>query len=430
MGPDLPLRPADGGRLRVLLLLSWLNGGGAERVAVHLMNRSDPARFDMRMGLLRRAGPYLPLVDPERVSHRDWGERWFPSEGTDRSFYAPHRLAMSAAVAPLVYRSIVRELRPDVVMSFAKGTNLVVNWGMAGMGAGRPAWIAREGNNTLRAIEDEASGRFAARVARAATRRCYRAADCVLVNAREMAGDLHRAFDVPEERLRVIHNPIDVDSVRARAAEPLAEPPSRPFIVAVGRLERQKGHDLLLRAFAASAACAGHELVIVGHGAREAELRALAAALGIADRVRFEAFTDNPWAWVARAELFVFPSRWEGFPNALAEALACGTAALAADCRFGPGELIRHGVSGWLVPPEDVEALAGGLDRLLGDAGLRAGLAAGGTGRAEELRLEAILPLYADLFAEQAALRRRCGTAAAGRGWQCEPAAPLLEAAD
>ncbi|MEA3004232.1 MAG: hypothetical protein QOH81_3020, partial [Sphingomonadales bacterium] len=147
-------------------------------------------------------------------------------------------------------------------------------------------------------------------------------------------------------------------------------------------------------------------------------------------RVRFEAFTDNPWAWVARAELFVFPSRWEGFPNALAEALACGTAALAADCRFGPGELIRHGVSGWLVPPEDVEALAGGLDRLLGDAGLRAGLAAGGTGRAEELRLEAILPLYADLFAEQAALRRRCGTAAAGRGWQCEPAAPLLEAAD
>src|SRR5436309_1212471 len=100
MAPDPALRSADRPRLRVLLLLSWLNGGGAERVAVHLMSRSYPAQFDMRMGLLRRAGPCLPLVDPARLSHRDWGESWFPSEGSDRSFYAPHRLAMSAAVAP------------------------------------------------------------------------------------------------------------------------------------------------------------------------------------------------------------------------------------------------------------------------------------------------------------------------------------------
>src|SRR3569623_326105 len=188
MGPNVSTRSADGPRLRVLLLLSWLNGGGAERGAGHLMNRSDPARLDMRMGLLRRAGPYLPLVDPARIHHRDWGERWFPSEGSDRSFYAPHRMAMSAAVAPLVYRSIIRELRPDVVLSFAKGPNLVVNWGMAAMGAARPCWIAREGNNTARAIQDEASGPFTARVAKALTRRSYRSADSEQDNAREMIG--------------------------------------------------------------------------------------------------------------------------------------------------------------------------------------------------------------------------------------------------
>lgn len=425
MVPERSSRPDRGSRLRVLLLLSWLNGGGAERVAVHLMNRSDPARFDMRMGLLRRAGPYLSMVDPARVYHRAWGERIFPSGG-DRSYYAPHRLAMSGIVAPLVYRSIIREVRPDVVLSFAKGTNLVVGLAMRGIRRDRPAWIAREGNNVLRAIEEEASGPIGIRVATTLTRNCYRAADCVLVDAREMIGNLHETLDVPTERLRAIHNPVDLDGVRAQAAEPLADPPLRPFVVAVGRIERQKGHDILLRAFAASAAAADHDLVIVGRGQREGELSALAAELGLADRVHFLSFTDNPWAWVARAALFVFPSRWEGFPNALGEALACGTPALAADCDFGPRELIRHGVSGWLVPPEDPAALAAALDRLLPDPALRARLAAGGKERAEQLRLEAVLPLYGALFEEQAALRH------AGADTLRAPTriAPLLEGAE
>jgi glycosyltransferase involved in cell wall biosynthesis len=333
---------------------------------------------------------------------------------------------MSALVAPLVYRSIVREVRPDVVMSFAKGTNLVAGLAMKGLGRNRPAWIAREGNNALRAIEDEASGPVGIRVATALTRNCYRAADCVLVNAREMMGNLHEALGVPAERLRVIHNPVDIESVRAQAAEPLPDAPRRPFVVAVGRLERQKGHDILLRAFAASNAAADHDLAIVGHGRRESELRALAAELGLADRIHFLSFTDNPWAWVARAALFVFPSRWEGFPNALGEALACGTAALAADCDFGPRELIRHDVSGWLVTPEDSGALAAALDRLLPDTALCARLAAGGIERAEQLRLDAILPLYGALFEEQATLRR----AGAETRFAREPGAPLLEGAE
>ncbi|HEY1605883.1 MAG TPA: glycosyltransferase [Allosphingosinicella sp.] len=413
-------------RLRVLLLLSWLNGGGAERVAVHLMNRSDGARFDMRMGLLRRSGPYLPMVDPARLHYREWGERAFPSEGTDRSYYAPHRLAMSAAVAPLVYRSIMKEVRPDVVMSFAKGTNLLAGLSMANMGSRRPAWIAREGNNVLRAIADEASGPVGRRVAIWLTRACYRSADCVLVNADAMAGALRDGLGVPEKRLRVIHNPVDIEAVRAEAAELLPDQPRGPFVVAVGRLERQKGHDLLLRAFAASEGAKGRDLVIVGTGHREAELKALAAALGLAERVRFLPFTANPWAWVKRASLFVFPSRWEGFPNALGEALACGAAVLAADCRFGPRELIRHDVNGWLVPPEDAGALAAGLDRLLGDPALRARLGAAGRGSVEALRPDTIVPLYARLFEEQAALRRASGMGAP----PVESGARLFEGAD
>jgi glycosyltransferase involved in cell wall biosynthesis len=415
MGPDAPPTAGKGPRLRVLLLLSWLNGGGAERVALHLLNSQALGVLDVDMGVLRREGDYLGQADLSRVHHREWGERLFPT-GSDTSFYHLHRLALGAIVAPRIFRSIIEEVRPDVVMSFAKGTNLVAHRALAGMGRHRPVWIAREGNNLIRATGDEATGAFGQKVAMALTRKAYRAADCVLVNSQQLAGSLAGWLGLEPGRVRVINNPIDVERIRRQAAEPLAAEPKRPFIVSVGRLQYQKGHDILLRAFAGSAFRDSHDVVLVGRGSAEGRLRALAAELGLEARVRFESFADNPWNWVACADLFVLPSRWEGFPNALGEALACDTAVLAADCRFGPGELIEHEANGWLVPPEDIQALTGALDRLLGDAALRGRLAAGGRERVEAFRLERIIPQYVRLFAEQVALRavRRSGEARGG----------------
>ena len=386
---------------RVLLLLSWLNGGGAERVAVQILNTRALGAADISMGLLRMEGPYLEEADRGRIHHRGWGERLFPS-GSDSSYYRPHRLLLGAAVAPLVFRSIVREVKPDVVMSFAKGTNLIAWRALAGMRGERPRWIAREGNNLARATEDEASGSWRRRAAMALTRRAYRDADCVLVNSHDLADSLAALLGLDRDKVAVIHNPLDVDEVRRRASEPLGERPTRPFLTSVGRLQPQKGHDILLRAFAGSTAASGHDLVILGEGPEEDRLRQLAATLGIADRVRFAGFTANPWAWIARSSLFLLPSRWEGFPNALAEALACGTASIAADCRFGPRELLEHKRSGWLVPPEDHDALREAIDRLLRDDDLRSALAEGGRARVDRFRLEAILPAYAKLFEAQA----------------------------
>jgi glycosyltransferase involved in cell wall biosynthesis len=410
-----PPPAAEGPRLRVLLLLSWLNGGGAERVALHLLNTQALGALDVDMGVLRREGDYLGQADLSRVHHRRWGERLFPS-GSDTSFYHLHRLLLGALVASRIFRSIVEEVRPDVVMSFAKGTNLVAHRALAGMGRRRPVWIAREGNNLIRATGDEATGAFGRKMAMALTRKAYRAADCILVNSEQLAGSLAGWLGLEPARVRAINNPIDVERVRRQAAEPLADEPARPFIVSVGRLQYQKGHDILLRAFAASAFRDSHDVVLVGRGSEERRLQALAADLGIEARVRFESFADNPWNWVKRADLFVLPSRWEGFPNALGEALACDTAVLAADCRFGPGELVEHGVSGWLVPPEDPRALTAALDRLLGDPALRDRLAAGGRKRVEAFRLERIIPQYVRLFEEQAALGalRRSGEARDG----------------
>jgi glycosyltransferase involved in cell wall biosynthesis len=158
----------------------------------------------------------------------------------------------------------------------------------------------------------------------------------------------------------------------------------------------------LLKAFAASASASSHDLVILGRGSLLADLKRQAASLGIADRVLFPGFAENPWAWIAKADLFVLPSRWEGFPSIVAETLAFGAPALVTACDFGPAEVVEHGVSGWVVPPEDEAAFQAGIDRLLADPELRGRLAEAGPSRAAEFDIAKMIDAYTALFLEQA----------------------------
>lgn len=388
---------------RVMLFLNDLNGGGAERVAVHLLNRLDPALLDVRMGLLRKAGPFVErAADPARIETGTVGVPFLQFEGHNSTIYRPDKLIAASVLGPANVRAWTRAWRPQVVMSFMKGMSVATYFGLRGLGAERPAWIAREGNNTDKVIEDELINPAGRAIMKGLTRRVYRGADVFLANSHEMAKGLARDLTLEPARLRVIHNPIDLDEVRAKAREPIAGAPRRPFLVAVGRLEYQKGYDIMLRAFAASKAARGCDLVILGKGSIRAELEKLARQLGVADRVRFVGFKANPWAWIARARLFVQTSRWEGFPTVVAETLACGTPALVAACPFGPAEIVQHGVNGWVVPPEDPVAVTAALDTLLADEALSARLGAAGPARSEAFGIDPMVEAYAELFLEQA----------------------------
>ncbi len=389
-------------RVRVMLLLSSLNGGGAERVAVHLLNRCDPGRVDVRMGLLRRTGPFLNDADASRIDSASIGESLLTYEGANSSFYRPHKLAAAAVLAPLNLARMIQARRPHVVMSFLKGMSLLTYLTLHVPGPVKPRWIAREGNNTDAVIEDELTNPLGRALVKGFTRRCYRAADCFLANSHEMARGLQTRLGLDPDRVRVVQNPIDVARVRRLGDLPLAEAPPRPFILAVGRLEHQKGHDLLLRAFAASEAARGLDLIIMGRGTLEPALRRQAAVLGVGDRVRFLGFTANPWAWIAKARLFALPSRWEGFPSVVAEALACGAPALVTACDFGPAEVVEHGVSGWVAPPEDAGAFGAAMDILLRTPELTARLSANGPARAALFDIDRMVEAYTDLFIEQA----------------------------
>jgi glycosyltransferase involved in cell wall biosynthesis len=389
-------------RVRVMLLLSSLHGGGAERVAVHLLNRCDPDLVDVRMGLLRKAGPFLADADPTRIDASPIGQTLLAFEGHNSSFYRPDKLLAGALLAPFNIASMVRAHQPHVIMSFLKGMSVLSALVVRGMGADAPRWIAREGNNTDAVIDDELRNPAARAFVKGLTRRCYRAADCFLANSHEMADGLRDRLALDPARIRVIHNPIDVAMVRRKANEALPAAPTRPFIVTAGRLEYQKGHDVLLKAFAASDAARGMDLVILGHGTLEQALKRQAAELGVADRVRFPGFTDNPWAWIARAELFVLPSRWEGFPSVVAETLACAAPALVTACDFGPREVVEHGRSGWVVPPDDAAAFGAAMDMLLRRPDLTAQFRRNGPVRAAGFDIDEMVEAYTDLFIEQA----------------------------
>lgn len=166
---------------------------------------------------------------------------------------------------------------------------------------------------------------------------------------------------MPLQRVRVVSNGIDVQQIRKSALEPAeVELPSVPFIVGSGRLHRQKGFDVLLRAHARALASGAprHAVLLLGQGPDRAELGRLSRELGVEDSVHFAGFVANPHAVVGRADVFVLSSRWEGLPLALAEALALGVPVVSTDCVAGPDEILDGGRYGRLVPVDDVEALA------------------------------------------------------------------------
>lgn len=401
MHAPAPPHLAIGRPLKVLLLLTSLHGGGAERVAVHLLNGLDPGRIDARMGLLRKAGPYVDLVhDQSRLLVAPDGETHFNYDGPNSDQYAPGKLIGSAVRAPLAFRQMITETRPDVVMSFLKGTNLLAWLSLMGLGRRRPRWIAREGNNVLAVVNEEAPNEFIRKASLSLTSRAYNRADAVLANATDMAETLIADLSLDRSKMRMINNPIDLGTITAAKDQPVPGAPKRPYIITAGRLEYQKAHEVLLRAFAQSGLWRTHALVILGKGSRLNELHRMAAQLGIGEHVRFIGFVANPYAWIARADLFVLPSRWEGFPTVAAEALACGAPLLLTDCKFGPRDVIEPGVSGELVPVDDVDALARGMAGLIAAPERRAALREAGFARVQRFAIGAMVEQYAALFEE------------------------------
>lgn len=167
---------------------------------------------------------------------------------------------------------------------------------------------------------------------------------------------------LPQEKVHVIHNPVLPLNSEEESLEWLPE----KFFCCMGRLHRQKGFDMLFDILPnIFKRWPEYKLVILGEGRLRKQLEKQAQELGIAHRIIMPGFIKNPHAILQKSSIFIFPSRFEGFPNALVEAMALGLPVVSFDCPSGPNCLIKNNKNGIIVPPNDLKKLAEGIEYYL-----------------------------------------------------------------
>lgn len=324
---------------RLALYLPSLRGGGAERVMVTLANAIAERGYTVDLVLAEATGAYLAEVSP-RVRVID---------------LKSSRVVISL---PRLIRYLRRE-RPVAMLSAMGHANVIAI--LAQKLAGVKTRMVVSERNTYSVASAHTKGWRAVTVKRL-QRPAYLASDGIVAVSTGVADDLAKSLSIPRARIDVAYNPVVTDSLSTLADETTALPwltlGSSPLILGAGRLTKAKDFITLIRSFALVRATRPARLAILGEGELRAELETEAIKLGVDTDVVMPGFIDNPFAVMRQANLFVLSSAWEGLPNVLIQAMACGTPVVSTDCPSGPNEILEGGKWGRLVPVGDVLALA------------------------------------------------------------------------
>ncbi|MFQ6016728.1 MAG: glycosyltransferase family 4 protein [Kiloniellaceae bacterium] len=353
------------------LVISDLSSGGAQRVLTALANAW--VERGLRLCVVTLGAPQTNFFRLDaRITRLAIG-----GIGASNSALAAVRANLGRIAA---LRRALRQAGAPTVVAFIGVVNILTVFAAAGLGM---RVIICERNDPRR--------QSLGPVWDALRRLVYRHADLVTANSRGALETL-KAF-VPERKLAFVPNPL----VAPRA--PAASGRGVPTILTVGRLTEQKGYDILLGAFARIAGSAPDwRLALIGEGELKCALRSQAQALGIAGRIDWIGRVPDPFPHYAGADIFVLPSRFEGTPNALLEAMSCGLPAVVSDASSGPLDCVEDGVSGLVVPAEDVAALGDALARLISNPSLRRRLGDAARTRVEENALIRVLAKWDEVL--------------------------------
>ena len=299
----------------------------------------------------------------------------------------PHRNRLHSHLSRLKRLSVIRRAilksRPDCVISLMTSTN--VRTLFAVVGTGIPVIVSERVDPASMPLEKK--WRLLRRIS-------YPLADAVVVQTERVK---HYFDRWSLKRLCVIPNPVPAGLPAGGNRGGATDAPKK--VISMGRLTSQKRHDLLLRAFARVVADVECTLTIVGEGPLRVELELLRDELGLGELVQFPGLEKRPWDVFAQSDLFVLSSEFEGMPNALMEAMACGLPVISFDCPTGPREIIRHGIDGVLIPPLNVGSLSREMTRVLTDDFARCRMAERAVEIRERFSMDRIMRMWESVIA-------------------------------
>lgn len=368
---------------KLLVFMSYLGSGGAEKHTVRLVNHLNPAHFEITIVTPNKAGIYekevLPHIKILKV-------------GSSKAFQWSASLARFSCLKHL--RKLLYKLKPDIVMTVTDIHTMIYLLAARQM-RNRPKHIALVQNSLSESYGK--SKKVVDKIIYKSIPSWYMKIDKIVALSQGVAQDLQCLSHALKDKIVVINN-IGVDQQLRSKAFPVDLPDRRPIILACGRLVAQKGYPYLIQSFAQLVLKIPATLIILGDGELKQEVLQLIRDYQLQHNVKLLGFQENPYTYMASADLFVLSSLYEGFGNVIVEAMACNTPVVSTDCPHGPNEIIQHGVNGLLVPVKNPEALAKAMSEVLSNADLQNKLRKNGLKRSEEFEASRIASQYEKLF--------------------------------
>ena len=293
------------------------SGGGAERVVLNLLRGLYNRGYPVEIIVFNKSGPLLTLL-PVGVPIHDLGT-----------------ITLRYSIVSLVKK--LQQLKPKIVFSTLGYTSvalLAVSWLLPRK---TEIWV-REANLPSISLPNNPYPKLMGVLYKL----LYGRANKLICTSRRMKNEFSLDFLVSEEIMDILPNPVDIDTIRRLSM------PKKYFdrgglrYVAAGRLTFQKGFDRLLYWFSELEDGSKSTLTILGDGELKNKLKKYSESLNISERIKFVGFCNNPWQWYAGADVFLLPSRWEGMPNVVLEALACGTPVIATQESGGIKEIAEE----------------------------------------------------------------------------------------
>ena len=324
----------------IAFFLSELHGGGAQRVTINLIKALSERGLKIDLVLAKAEGAYISQI-PSQVRLVDL------------------QVAKLANSLPKLI-NYLKQNEPEYLIASLHGACLLAIWSKKLTNIRTK--IAVTIHTTLSVEKQYAS--LKRKAIGSLVNYFYPQADLIIAVSQGVAQSLAEALKLPASRIEVAYNPVVTAELKQKAQFTVAHPffsQPHPVILGVGRLDKAKDFATLIKAFALVRDQHEAKLCILGEGEAREELEALIKKLNVVSDVSLPGFVDNPYAYMAQAQLFVLSSVREGLPTVLIEAMACGTPVVATDCPSGPREILEGGKYGKLVAVKDTQAMAASM---------------------------------------------------------------------